>query len=104
MAPAPAPPPPPAASGPSPTSWEASFLACMRQRESHGDYSVTDPTGTFMGAYQIYQGGWDAVARSIGRTDLVGVKPNHASPADQDTIALAMLRQYGTSPWGGSCG
>ena len=57
-----------------------------------------------MGAYQIYQGGWDAVAGSIGRSDLVGRKPNTAAPADQDTIALAMLRQYGRSPWGGACG
>ena len=87
-----------------PTASEASFLACVRQRESHGDYTAVDPSGTFMGAYQIYQGGWDAVARSIGRTDLVGVKPNRAAPADQDTIALAMLRQYGRAPWGGACG
>jgi hypothetical protein len=98
-APAPAPPPP----GLTPTAAEANFLACVRQRESRGDYTAVDPSGTFMGAYQIYQGGWDAVARSIGRTDLVGVKPNRAAPADQDTIALAMLRQYGKSPWGGAC-
>ena len=97
--PAPAPAPP----GLTPTASEANFLACVRQRESHGDYTAVDPSGTFMGAYQIYQGGWDAVARSIGRTDLVGVKPNRAAPADQDTIALAMLRQYGKTPWGGAC-
>ena len=76
----------------------------MRQRESRGDYTVVDPTGTYFGAYQIYQGGWDAVARSIGRTDLVGVRPNRAAPIDQDIIALNMLRQYGRSPWGGACG
>jgi uncharacterized membrane protein len=97
-----APAPPPA--GPVPSGSEASFLACVRQRESHGDYTAVDPSGTFMGAYQIYQGGWDAVARSIGRSDLVGVRPNRAAPADQDTIALAMLRQYGRAPWGGACG
>jgi hypothetical protein len=97
-----APAPPPA--GPVPTASESTFLACVRQRESHGDYSVVDPTGTYMGAYQIYQGGWDAVARSLGRTDLVGVRPNTASPADQDAIALQMLRMYGRSPWGGACG
>ena len=72
----------------------------MRQRESHGDYTAVDPSGTFMGAYQIYQGGWDAVARSIGRSDLVGVRPNRAAPADQDAIALAMLRQYGRAALG----
>jgi hypothetical protein len=97
VAPAPAP-------GLTPTGSESSFLSCVRHRESRGVYTAVDPSGQFMGAYQIYQGGWDAVARSIGRADLVGVRPNTASPADQDTIALAMLRQYGTSPWGGSCG
>jgi hypothetical protein len=97
-----APAPPPA--GPVPTASEANFLACVRQRESHGDYTAVDPTGTYMGAYQIYQGGWDAVARSMGRTDLVGVRPNRAAPADQDAVALTMLRMYGTSPWGGACG
>lgn len=95
-------PAPPA--GPVPTTSEAAFLACVRQRESHGDYTVVDPSGTYMGAYQIYQGGWDAVARSMGRTDLVGVRPNTASPADQDAVALQMLRMYGRSPWGGACG
>lgn len=93
-----------APSGPVPTASESTFLACIRQRESHGDYSVVDPTGTFMGAYQIYQGGWDAVARNLGRTDLVGVRPNTASPADQDAIALQMMRMYGRTPWGGACG
>ncbi len=96
---APAPP-----AGPTPTASEAAFLACVRHRESRGDYGAVDPSGQFMGAYQIYQGGWDAVARSMGRTDLVGRRPNTASPADQDAVALAMLRMYGRSPWGGACG
>ena len=91
-----APAPPPA--GPVPSGSEASFLACVRQRESHGDYTAVDPSGTFMGAYQIYQGGWDAVARSIGRSDPSGVRPNRA--ADQDTIVLAMLRQTRAGPPG----
>jgi hypothetical protein len=96
---APAPP-----AGPVPSGSESSFLACVRQRESHGNYGAVDPTGTYMGAYQIYQGGWDTVARSLGRNDLVGVRPNTASPADQDTVALQMLHLYGRSPWGGACG
>jgi hypothetical protein len=99
-----APAPPPPAPGGGPTAWESSFLSCVRHRESRGVYTAVDPSGQFMGAYQIYQGGWNAVASSIGRSDLVGVQPHRAAPADQDTIALAMLRQYGTSPWGGYCG
>lgn len=88
---------------PAPQS-DAAFLACVRYRESRGNYSASDPTGTFLGAYQIYQGGWDSVAARVGRHDLVGVPPNQASPSDQDDIALAMYRFYGRAPWGGSCG
>jgi hypothetical protein len=95
---------PPAPTGPTPNASEAAFLSCVRWRESRGDYTAVDPSGQFMGAYQIYQGGWDAVARSIGRSDLVGRRPNTVGPADQDAVALAMLRQYGRSPWGGACG
>jgi hypothetical protein len=95
--------PPPTAAGGA-VGWEIEFMECVRWRESRNNYGAVDPSGQFMGAYQIYQGGWDAVARSIGRADLVGVPPHRAAPADQDTVAINMLRQYGTSPWGGTCG
>jgi len=83
---------------------DVAFLACVRERESHGNYSASDPSGTYLGAYQIYQGGWDSVASRIGRTDLIGVPPNQASPSDQDIVAAAMLRLSGRAPWGGICG
>lgn len=83
---------------------DAAFLACVRQRESRGNYGASDPTGTFLGAYQIYQGGWDTVAARLGRHDLVGTPPNQAAPADQDAIAAGMLQFMGRAPWGGSCG
>lgn len=83
---------------------DEAFLACVRQRESRGNYAASDSTGTFLGAYQIYQGGWDSVATRLGRQDLVGIPPNAASPADQDAIALGMLQFHGRAPWGGSCG
>ena len=81
-----------------------SFFECVRWRESRGDYTAVSASGTFMGAYQIYQGGWDSVAASIGRHDLVGVAPNVATPAEQDLIAQAMFDEYGSKPWGGACG
>lgn len=88
----------------SPTSTNVDeFFACVRWRESHGDYTAVNPTGTFMGAYQIYQGGWDVYAARMGRDDLVGIPPHTASPADQDAVALAMYNDLGTRPWGGAC-
>lgn len=90
------PPPPPA---PTMSGDAAAFFACVRQRESGGNYGAVDPSGTYRGAYQIYQGAWDTFAARIGRTDLIGVPPNLASPADQDAIALAMYQALGKAPW-----
>ena len=93
---APPPPPPPVISG-----TDAAFLACDRARESGGNYGIVDRSGNYMGAYQFAQSTWDSVASRSGRGDLVGVRPNLASPADQDAIAFATLAISGRSPWGG---
>lgn len=87
---------------PPPRSVE-SVMACLRMWESRNDYGAVDRSGTFMGAYQIYQGGWDSIAAALGRDDLVGVPPNLAAPADQDAVALEMYRRYGLRPWNGAC-
>ena len=85
-----------------PTNVDA-FFECVRHRESRGTYQAVDSSGTFRGAYQIYQGGWDTFAGRIERPDLVGVQPDAASPADQDAIALAMFNELGSKPWNGAC-
>ena len=87
-----------------PSMSDEEFMACVRWRESRNDYTAVDPSGQFMGAYQIYQGGWDDIAARLGRTDLVGVPPHTASPADQDLVAWKMLEVHGRRPWGGYCG
>jgi hypothetical protein len=80
------------------------FLACVRQRESGGDYSVYNAGGSgAAGAYQFLPGTWNSIAAAVGRTDLVGVDPAQASPADQDAMAAALYAQQGSAPWGGSC-
>lgn len=96
---APPPPPPPPVS-----DSDAEFLACVRARESGGNYSIVDGSGNYMGAYQYSQSTWDGIASRSGRSDLVGQRPNLASPADQDAIAYATLAISGRSPWGGLCG
>jgi hypothetical protein len=81
------------------------FLSCVRQRESGGDYGVYNSGGSgAAGAYQFMPGTWNGIAASSGRSDLVGVDPAQAAPADQDAMAQALYAQQGAAPWGGGCG
>jgi multidrug efflux pump subunit AcrA (membrane-fusion protein) len=95
--PPPAPPAPaeaPAAGGPSPEQWRA-----LRQCESSNNYQAVSRNGLYFGAYQFYPGTWDNTARLAGRDDLIGVRPDSASPADQDAMALALWQRRGSQPW-----
>jgi soluble lytic murein transglycosylase-like protein len=89
------------------TNWSGGpggVLACIRHRESRGDYGAINPSSGTAGAYQFMPGTWNSTARSAGRGDLVGVNPANASPADQDAMAQHLLAAQGLGPWGGSCG
>jgi len=75
-----------------------SFLQCVVQHESGGDYQIVSANGEYMGAFQFSQSTWNVAARLAGRPDLVGVPPNTASKADQDTLAVALYAADGSSP------
>ncbi len=77
------------------------FLSCVRARESGGNYSVVNPAGPYLGAYQFLQATWNGAANHAGRTDLVGVPANLATPYDQDEVAWALYQWQGAGPWGG---
>ena len=80
------------------------FLSCVRWRESRGDYSVHNSQGSgASGAYQFMPGTWSSIADAVGRSDLVGMDPADAAPADQDAMAAALYSQQGSRPWGGAC-
>ncbi len=81
------------------------FLACVRARESGGDYTIHELSGASQaaGAYQFLPSTWDSTATAIGRFDLVGIDPAAASPADQDAMAHALYAMQGMAPWGGGC-
>ncbi len=79
------------------------FLACVRHRESRGNYSVVNPSGPYYGAYQFLTSTWNVTARHAGRLDLVGVIPSQASPGDQDAMAWHLYQWQGSGPWGGAC-
>jgi hypothetical protein len=86
------------------SSANGDVLACIKQRESDGDYTVHNFQGSgAAGAYQMMPGTWNSIAASEGRTDLVGLDPAAASPADQDAMAAALYAQQGSAPWGGAC-
>jgi hypothetical protein len=92
-APAPAAPAPAVSSGPSASAW-----AALRNCESGGNYSITNPSGKYRGAYQFDQPTWDSVARRHA-PGLVGADPAGASPANQDAMARALYGERGSSPW-----
>ncbi len=75
------------------------FLQCVVQAESGGNYSAVSPDGLYMGAFQFSQPTWNTAAQAAGRPDLVGVPPNQASKADQDTVAVALYALDGQQPW-----
>jgi peptidoglycan hydrolase CwlO-like protein len=79
------------------------FLSCTRARESRGNYSVVNPSGPYLGAYQFLQSTWNITAQHAGRAELVGVPPNAASAFDQDDVAWTLYQWQGTGPWGGAC-
>jgi peptidoglycan hydrolase CwlO-like protein len=80
------------------------YLQCVVQRESGGNYAVVSPDGIYMGAFQFSQSTWNVAAQLASRPDLIGVAPNDAAKADQDTLAIALYSADGTQPWLGGCG
>jgi hypothetical protein len=75
------------------------FLTCVVQAESGGDYSVVSPNGLYMGAFQFSQPTWNSAASAAGLGLLVGVPPNDATKAEQDTVAVALYALDGLQPW-----
>ncbi|MGP8060552.1 MAG: transglycosylase family protein [Acidimicrobiales bacterium] len=79
------------------------FLSCVVQAESTGNYGAISPGGTYMGAFQFSQSTWNEAATLAGLPSLVGVAPNSASKADQDTLAVTLFNADGQQPWDDSC-
>jgi hypothetical protein len=93
----------PAVSGSSSDPALNSFLQCVIQHESGGNYGAVSPSGTYLGAFQFSQATWNGAAQAAGRPDLVGVPPNQASKADQDAMAVALYSLDGKQPWVDGC-
>ncbi len=97
-APAPAPVAPPAGGAGVTDPALNSFLQCVVQAESGGDYSIDTGNGYF-GAFQFSQSTWNFAAQAAGLSSLVGVLPSSATKAEQDTVAVALYALDGDQPW-----
>lgn len=75
------------------------FLQCVVQAESGGNYQAVSPNGLYMGAFQFSQPTWNTAAQAAGLPYLVGVPPNEATKAEQDTVAVALYALDGEQPW-----
>ena len=75
------------------------FLQCVVQAESGGNYGAVSPNGLYMGAFQFSQSTWDFAAQAAGLSSLIGVHPNLASKAEQDTVAVTLYALDGERPW-----
>jgi Transglycosylase-like domain len=75
------------------------FLACVAQAESGGDYQAVSPNGLYMGAFQFSQATWNYAAEAAGLDYLVGVPPDEATKAEQDTVAVTLYNLDGQRPW-----
>ncbi len=80
-----------------------SFLQCALQAESSGNYGAVSPNGQYMGGFQFSQATWNEAAQLAGMPNLVGVPPNQATPAEQDTLAVALYALDGETPWDDPC-
>jgi len=75
------------------------FLQCVVQAESGGDYGAVSPNGLYRGAFQFSQSTWNYAAQAAGLPGLIGMPPNLATKADQDTLAVALYALDGEQPW-----
>ncbi len=65
-------------------------LNALRHCQTGGDYKKVNASGVNFGAYDFMQSSWNAMAESSGRPDLVDVRPDKATPQDQDFLALEL--------------
>jgi uncharacterized protein YabE (DUF348 family) len=63
------------------------WLYKLRMCETHDNYQANTGNG-YYGAYQFLISTWDRIAPRAGRSDLVGVRPDLAAPADQDLMII----------------
>lgn len=64
------------------------WLLALRTCETGGNYARNSGNG-YYGAYQFLPNTWNSIASKTGRSELVGILPSNASPADQDAMVIA---------------
>jgi hypothetical protein len=82
----------------SPLSNPTPATSCRVRNESGGNYGVYNPVVRRSWCVLVHARDRNGVAASTGRSDLVGLDPAQAAPADQDAMAQALYAQ-GAAPW-----
>jgi len=78
------------------------WLACIRARESGGNYSIYNTSGSgASGAYQFMPGTWAWMSAEAGYGAWSGGPAASAPPAVQDAVALWAYDSGYASHWGG---
>ena len=77
---------------------EAEVWEALRQCQSQGDYGFVHLSGDYFGAYQFTVATWDRLARQR-YTELQGILPSEAAPADQDRMAYYLWIESGHARW-----
>lgn len=80
----------------------AAIWACIRQHESGDNYSENTGNG-YYGAYQFLIGTWNSIASRYDSA-LVGVRPDLATPAEQDQMAIWTQQTSGWGQWSTAAG
>lgn len=76
------------------------WLACVRNRESQGQYDINTGNG-YYGAYQYLGSTWNSAAVATGHPELADGRPDLHWPSEQDAVTLDYARMTGGSPWAG---
>lgn len=66
--------------------------------ESTNNYKAVNPAG-YYGRWQFDQTTWDSNAIAAGLGHLAGVRPDKASPEDQDRVRDELFSRRGYQPW-----
>jgi hypothetical protein len=85
-------------------TWMRDFGSCVRNHESHHNYTAQNRISTASGAYQMLAAVWQGNAKWVPAAKQYK-KARNAPPAVQDAVFIHSLKHGGADNWNGThCG